>query len=95
MCIKLCSSQSVDSRSQVKACPEHNEGPETSFAGMPKGVHFPFLSCREVGNGAKQVLVFGAENSNNPQKNLIMVTEKVREFKRILNLKIENWVQRS
>lgn len=92
-------------------------------------------------------LVFGAENSNNPQKNhqlieafinqltvlpifdaipmygkeksrlrkngrmisdfdlligctavekkLIMVTENIREFERISNLKIENWVQRS
>lgn len=29
------------------------------------------------------------------EKNMTMVTENVREFERISNLKIENWIQRS
>jgi tRNA(fMet)-specific endonuclease VapC len=28
------------------------------------------------------------------EKDLIMVTENVREFERISNIKIENWIQR-
>lgn len=28
------------------------------------------------------------------EKDLVMVTENVREFERITNLKIENWIER-